>query len=506
MNIFDLFNFRDPSWMFMSGDGSGGDGGGDGGGNTGDGGGDGGGGSYDSGHYGGSYGSYGGNTYSGASGNYGGNYGQSYTSERDISAARDAAAANDPSGEFGGGVGPGAGQIGSTEGGNFPGADTGGAEQTAPSVQGFGGAFSSPDGATNLVGPEDFGDPTTPWPGPAQGQGPPTEAPLPARSPQQASQQGFDLGRLLGISPAAASEQIMPLGNPPQSNRVDETILSPWDPGALSIAPYPGMNNPFNSNPNQPGVQFAGNPLDNMLANAGLARVDPNAINPTPASTPIDTAINPVAPGKTDRLAADATPMDTLNQLLGPGEASVPTVTPGQFGFDPYAPQTQVADANVPLPTADPRTQVGDTTFDTAQWPAGPIGAPVQGQQGTQVASLNDPFRIGAAPAPLGPNDPLPGNVAPGNYGGSGLSDIATGGYAQNQGYQGSWISNLAQQAAMQPAPAAPAAPAPASSSPPPPAGDYGDGGYGPVVYPNTPPAPASGDTGDLYDLGTPEA
>jgi hypothetical protein len=72
----------------------------------------------------------------------------------------------------------------------------------------------------------------------------------------------------------------------------------------------------------------------------------------------------------------------------------------------------------------------------------------------------------------------------------------------------GSWITNLAQQAAMQPAMQQPApAPAPAAAPQPAPSpGDYVDGGYGPAIYPDTPPAPASGYTNDLYDLGTPAA
>jgi hypothetical protein len=155
------------------------------------------------------------------------------------------------------------------------------------------------------------------------------------------------------------------------------------------------------------------------------------------------------------QLAADETPMDTLNQLLGPGEASdtfaVPTITPDQFGFNPFAPQTQVADANVPLPRADPRTQIGDATFDRSQFPFGPGGAPST-QQGRQVASLSDRFRDPQQPEPLRANDPLPegGTVSNpitprGSYGG--LSDIATGGYAQNQGpFAPSILDQLAQQ------------------------------------------------------------
>jgi hypothetical protein len=502
MIIFDLFKFRDPSWMLMSDDG------GDGGNDSYSGGG-GGGGGYDSGHYGGSYGGYGGNTYSGVSGNYGGNYGISYGGAdrtdpgTDLSdptggnqspsglsdgsvqgqeqAARDAAAANDPSNEFAGGVtdtGTGPQDTGPTEGGNFPGADTGGAEQTAPSAQ---------------------------TPSAQQGQG---------------SQSFSDYMRsILGgafSTPANAAERIMPQ-RPGQGPSVQETIVSPWDQDALPIAPYPGQNNPFNYNPNQPGVQFAGNPNANIAAIA--QGVDPNAINPTTLvanQRQTDPAINPVAPGKTDRLAvaADATPMDTLNQLLGPGEASVPTITPDQFGFNPFAPQPQVADANVPLPRADPRTQIGDATFDRSQFPFGPGGAPST-QQGRQVASLNDPFRDPPQPAPLGPDDPLPegGTVSNpitprGSY--SSLSDISTGGYAQNRGNMPSWVSSLAQQAAMQqPAPAPAPAPPPAAPAPPPggygpvpDAGGYVSGDYGPVVYPNTPPAPASGDSNDLFDLG----
>jgi hypothetical protein len=149
------------------------------------------------------------------------------------------------------------------------------------------------------------------------------------------------------------------------------------------------------------------------------------------------------------QLAADATPMDTLNQLLGPGEAAVPTVTPDQFGFNPFAPQTQVADANVPLPRADPRTQIGDTSQDRLQFPYGPGGAPST-QQGRQVASLSDRFRDPRQPEPLREGDPLPEGGTyrqPGGYQGGGLSDISTGGFARNQGpFAPSLLDQLAQQ------------------------------------------------------------
>jgi hypothetical protein len=237
-----------------------------------------------------------------------------------------------------------------------------------------------------------------------------------------------------------------------------------------------------------------------------------DAFGNPPVVNPGDTIIGPQNP--VNPQVADNVPLPRADPRTQVGDT---TFDNSQYPFGPIGVpgQTQVAD-NVPLPRADPRTQVGDTTFDPAQWPVGPIGAP---GQGTQVASLNDPFRIGTS-QPLGPNDPLPegGTVSNpltprGSY--SSLSDISTGGYAQNQGYMpsGSWVSNLAQQAAMQPAPAAPAAPAPAISGPvlgpvqdPAGGGGYGDGGYGPAVYPDTPPAPASGYTNDLYDLGLPAA
>jgi hypothetical protein len=81
-----------------------------------------------------------------------------------------------------------------------------------------------------------------------------------------------------------------------------------------------------------------------------------------------------------------------------------------------------------------------------------PIDATAPRQQGTQVASMKD-FRFGPDPAPIGPNDPIPGPggiSTLGNYGpprGSGLSDISTGGYAQNQGpFAPSILDQLAQQ------------------------------------------------------------
>jgi hypothetical protein len=162
---------------------------------------------------------------------------------------------------------------------------------------------NAPAPATNLQGPEGFGDPTTPWPGPAQGQGPlggPTSPTAPdpntpsgipgnmGQVTPSPDQSGFNLGSLLGITPANAAslgpnENLMPQGpaNPGLTmtgqGPTTETIISPWDAGAATIEPYPGMNNPFNAPVGQQDVSV----LDNLAA-VGQG-VDPSQLTPAPA-------------------------------------------------------------------------------------------------------------------------------------------------------------------------------------------------------------------------------
>jgi hypothetical protein len=561
MNIFDLFKFRDPSWMFMSYDGSGGGDGGN------DSYGGGGGGGY-GGNYGGSYGGYGGNTYSGYAGNYGGNYGISYggadgtdpgtdptdptggnqspSSLADGSvqgqeqAAREAFAsaaggggvstdlsdptggnqsptadpnANDPSNEFGGGItDPGAGQQNTTtEGGNFPGADTGGAEQTGdpnandPSNE-FGGGVQA--GGQQDARATDGGN----FPGADTGGAEQT-----APSAQGQSGQGMSFGDYLRAAlggafstPAAAGE--LPTEGMPNPNFMQGYNVTGLPAGMKDQGQFPNAANNYNLTGLQAGMgqgPFVSGPFQD----------GPPVMPGGQSLTGTSPALTGQAPGLTPQQAADAfgnppvvNPGDTI---IGPQNPVNPQVA-DNVPLPTADPRQQVAD-NVPLPIRDPRAGIGDASQDQSQFPYGPIGAPSQGQQGqqrTQVASLNDPFRIGTS-QPLGPNDPLPEGgtwsnpITPrGSY--STLSDIATGGYAQNQG---SWISSLAQQQAMQqPAmqqPAAPvAAPQPAPAPPPggygpvPDTGGYVSSDYGPVIFPNTPPAPASDYSNNLFDLG----
>jgi hypothetical protein len=126
---------------------------------------------------------------------------------------------------------------------------------------------NAPAPASNLMGPNEFGDmnPASPWPGVDQGQGPlggPTSPTAPdpntpsgipgnmGQVTPSPDQSGFSLGNLLGISPAAAAglgpnENLMPQGpsNPNQTmtgqGPTTETIVSPWDAGAAAIEPYP---------------------------------------------------------------------------------------------------------------------------------------------------------------------------------------------------------------------------------------------------------------------------
>lgn len=225
-------------------------------------------------------------------------------------------------------------------------------------------------------------------------------------------------------------------------------------PAAAGELPTAGMPNPnFNQGYNVTGLP-AGMKDQSRLSNPNYNQGynvtgTPEGLGQGPfASGPF---VDPMSGGRSltgtsPVLTGDATGL--TQQQAADAFGNPPVVAPGDTIIGPQNPVKVYGakDFNPIDAAAPPAVRVyGANEFN-------PIDATAPRQQGTQVASMKD-FRFGPDPAPIGPNDPIPGPggiSTLGNYGpprGSGLSDISTGGYAQNQGpFAPSILDQLAQQ------------------------------------------------------------